>query len=88
MEDIQELLSKVRNTFSYFRDFTLEACFTAELQLVNAQHSAGKQGNRCIISSLLAGQFIKLRYRLLEEMVGGEYLMNVKLHSNGSQKSN
>lgn len=67
---------------------TLEACFTAELRPVNAQCRAGELGgNVCFTSGLIAEQIIKLWQHLLAAMVGGEYLMNVKLHSGGSHKS-
>lgn len=56
--------------------------FRSWIKTSNAQHRAGDGGINAL--SLIAGQFIKW---LFAEMVGGEYLMNVKLHSNGSQKS-
>lgn len=42
--DIQAQLSGLHNSLSYFKDYTLEACFTVELMLVNAQHRAGIEG--------------------------------------------
>lgn len=44
MGDIQAHLSGVYNTLSYFKNYTLETCFTVELRLANAPHSAGNPG--------------------------------------------
>lgn len=84
MGDIQAQLSGVHNTKRYFKDFALESCFIVELRLVNAQHRAGNRKTKRI-----SEQFIKLRYHLYQKKkVGEEYIMNMKLQSNCSSKSN